>query len=137
MSKALYLGFLLAVLVAAAPLSAHHPQASLGTVDLPLPVMAGGVQLDPGTYEIRLTGTHLEPLPGQSHDAGQEVEFVAKGIVVARDFAEVIPTGDVAVGTSGGRTPRPRVERLRGDEFVRVSINQNGERYLIHLAQVH
>jgi hypothetical protein len=58
---------------------------------------------------------------------------VQKGAVVARYAAEVIPS-EQAVGTSGGSTARLQVERLKGDEFVRLSTNRNGERYLIHLA---
>jgi hypothetical protein len=96
--------------------------------------MAGGTMLQPGTYEIRDTGEHLSPLPGQSADAMTWVEFVANGKVVARDGAELTDSSSQAVGTSGRTTAsRPRVERLKGDEFLRISTTTNGERYLIHL----
>ena len=90
-----------------------------------------------GTYEIRLTGEHLKPLPGQSEDAGQVVEFVKDGMVVARDAAEVLPGAAKPVGTIGGSAPRARVERLKGDEFLRISVNRDAERYLIHLPLAH
>jgi hypothetical protein len=118
---------------ASSALSAHHGPASLGMVTLAQPVMAGGVTLQPGTYEVRLTGKHATPLPGQSEEAVQVIEFVQNGTVVATDAAEVVPADAAGVGTTGRSSARLRVERLRGDEFVRLSTSRNGERYLIHL----
>jgi hypothetical protein len=115
---------------------AHHSSATLGTVRIMQPVRAGDTLLQPGTYELRVTGEHLMPLPGQSEDAGQYVEFVAKGNVVARVGAEVMTAEAVAVGTSGtndSSISRPRVELLKGGDFLRVSASRGGERYLIHL----
>jgi hypothetical protein len=126
------IGIGLVCLLAAGPVFAHHTRAALGTVDITQPVMAGGKMLSPGTYEIRDTGEHPTPLPGQSEDAQAYIEFIKDGSVMARDVAEVMSDHPRPVGTSGG-TSRPRVERLRGDEFLRVSTFHNGGRYLIHL----
>ena len=112
------------------PTSADTAQ-SLGTVTIAQPVLAGGVRLEPGTYEVRLTSESLPPLPGQSPGAERRVEFVANGAVVARDAAVVYEPE--AVGTSGGGDGRARVQELRGGEFVRVSATRDGTRYLIHL----
>ena len=112
---------------------AHHGPAALGTVRLTQPVMVGGTVLQPGTYEVRDTGEHTMPLPGQSEDAQTRIEFVKSGSVVARDVAEVMTPEGGAVGTSGG-TGRLKVETLRGGDFIRVSTTRNGERLLIHLA---
>ena len=80
---------------------------------------------------MRLTGEHVDPLPGQSVDAEQVVEFVANGTRggqrCRRDYAG--PTR--AVGTSGGASSQARVERLKADDFVRVSMNREGERFLV------
>jgi hypothetical protein len=127
-TAALALGTLLV-----SPLYAHHPPSVLGTVRLSQPVMAGGTMLQPGTYEVRLTGEHVMPLPGQSEDAAQRVEFVANGNVAARDAAEVITAESAPVGTSGGSPTRARVELLKGGDFMRVSLTRGGERFLIHL----
>ena len=82
--------------------------------------MAGGTTLQPGTYEIRLTGEHLTPLPGQSEDAEHVVEFVEDGMVVARDVAEVTAgRRQRRSAPAEERAPRARVERLKGDEFLR------------------
>jgi hypothetical protein len=113
---------------------AHHAPGSLGTVRITEAVMAGGTTLQPGTYEMRDTGEHLSPLPGQSPDAMVWVEFVSNGKVVARDGAELMAS-ERPVGTSGGASSasRPRVDRLKDHEFVRISTYRDGSRYLIHL----
>jgi hypothetical protein len=125
-------GFALAGVLATGSAFAHHASATLGTVTLTQPVMAGGTTLLPGTYELRDTGEHPTPLPGQAAESQSYVEFMSNGTVAAREIAEVMPGAPTAVGTSGGAS-RARVERLRGDEFLRVSVHHNGERYLIHL----
>ena len=131
----LTVGVALAAVLAAGPAFAHHAAAMLGTVTITQPVMADGKMLAPGTYEIRDTGEHVAP--GQSGDAQAYVEIISNGTVVAREIAEVMPAAPRAVGTSGatgGRaSTRLRVETLRGNEFVRISANHGGERYLIHL----
>jgi hypothetical protein len=132
MTKEITVGLALVGVLAAGPAFAHHGPASLGTVRITEPVMAGGTLLQPGTYEVRDTGEHVKPLPGQSADAQTWVEFVMNGKVMARDVAEMMPGAARAVGTSG-RSGGLRVERLKGDEFVRVSTWYGGERYLIHL----
>lgn len=123
----------LGCLLAAGPALAHHGPSALGTARITQPVLAGGQILQPGTYEVRLTGEHAKPLPGQSEEAEQVVEFVSGGRVVARDVAEVMPGLAEAVGTSGGAAGSARVERLKADDFLRVSMNREGERYLIYL----
>ena len=123
----------LGCLLAVAPTLAHHGPSVLGVVRITQPVMAGGQILEPGTYEMRLTGEHVDPLPGQSADAEQMVEFVKDGRVMARDVAEVMPGATTAVGTSGSASSQARIERLKADDFIRVSIHRGGERYLVYL----
>lgn len=129
------IGVALGIVLLAAGAAAQTPPAaapaadSLGTVTISQPVLAGGVRLEPGTYEVRLTPETLAPLPGQTPGAERRVEFVANGAVVARDAAVVHEPE--AVGTSG--TASLRVQLLKGGEFVRVSATREGRRYLIHL----
>ena len=125
------------VALGAGPALAHHAASMLGTVRITQSVMAGGKMLQPGTYEIRDTGEHVTPLPGQSADAQTYVEFVANGIVMARDVAELMQDQPGPVGTSGGTSSRPRVEMLKGGDFVRVSMSRGAERLLIHLPVAH
>jgi len=121
-------------MLAATLASAHHAPASLGTVRIAEPMMAGGAPLKPGVYEIRDTGEHRTALPGQSPESMVWVEFIADGKVVARDGAEILSAADQPAGTTGGAsTSRPRVERLKDNEFVRISTYRDGSRYLIYL----
>lgn len=123
--------------VPAVPAFAHHGAAgSLGTVRITSPVMAGGMRLEPGVYEVRDTGQHTLPRPGQGAEAQARIEFVRNGMVVATDTAEVMESGSSAVGTSGGTSggaSRLRFEALKGGDFMRISGTRNGERFLIHL----
>ncbi len=112
---------------------AAAPSTPLATVTISQAVLAGGAALAPGTYQIRLTGDALTPLPGQSADAERRVEFVSKGMVVAREVATVYEPEAGAVGTSGAAQGAVRVQLLKGGDFVRVSVVRNGTRYLIHL----
>ena len=132
MNRMITAGVALAVMLVAGPVLAHHAASSLGTVRITQPVMAGGTTLQPGTYEIRLTGEHMKPLAGQSEDAVQQVEFIANGTVAAKYAAEVLTGDDVPVGTSGGTT-RGRFDLLKGGDFARVSMSRGGEKFLIHL----
>jgi hypothetical protein len=133
----LSVGLVLAGVLASGSAFAHHAAATLGTVTIAQPVMAGGTMLQPGTYELRDTGEHGKPLPGQSAEAQAWIEFLSNGTVVARDLAEVMSGGAEAVGTSGvtsgGTSSRVRAQLLRGGDYMRVSVTRGGERYLIHL----
>jgi len=75
MTRATTVGLALGCVLIAVPALAHHPPSILATV--------------------RITQ------PGQSEDAGQRVEMVSEGRVVARDVAEVMPAPPRPVGTSG------------------------------------
>jgi len=82
-----------------------------------------------------LTDQRPTPAPGQPWEARQWVEFVANGKVVARDIAEVVRDDDLpAVGASSIPVSiGTRVEMFNGDEFLRVSVKSDGERYLVYL----
>jgi hypothetical protein len=114
------------------------PADILATVRVPQPVLANGRTLPAGTYDVRLTNERPTPLVGQSPDARRWVEFVAGGVVVAREAAEVLRDDDrPAVGASS-RPPRAgtRVDRLEGGDFLRVSVKRGGEQFLIYLPVV-
>ena len=135
MTKTRVLAFAIGCTMAAAPVLAHHGPSSLGTVRFTQPVQAGGTTLQPGTYEVRLTGEHLTPLPGQSEDADQRVEILSNGQVVAKDVATVVPVSTAAVvGTGGTASVVGVVQMLKGGEFLRVSFNKGNERFLLHFA---
>jgi len=141
------LSVLLTLALAGAPIQAGQsaqgsasPSAAsaadvLGTVRITQSVLANGKPLPPGSYQIRLTHEGLPPNPGQSAEAERYVELVANGTVVAREVAIVMTDeSPSAIGTSSASSGvgKPRVEMLKGGEFLRVSVRRGNERYLIH-----
>src|SRR5262245_16650637 len=78
--------------------SAGKPESDpsrLATVRITTAVLANGASLSPGTYDVRLTQERPAPGPGQTREARQWVEFVAKGKVVGREVAEVLRDNDL------------------------------------------
>ena len=128
------------------PVAAQQPAASvdvpegrveLGTIDLPRSVRADGEPLSAGRYEIRLTAeTAAPPAVGALDVLERWVEFRQDGEVRGREVATLVPQseiGDVA-NSAPPAAGAPRVEPLRGNEYLRVWINHGGTHYLIHLA---
>lgn len=128
----------LAAAVLAAPVAAHHETAgkshAIATVTLTEPVKADGKALAAGTYEVWLLDERPN-LTGAPSNAQRVVELHQNGKMMAREVAEVFGAGERPVGTSGttGRMGKATVQKLRGGEFLRISITDAGARYLIHL----
>ena len=109
-----------------------HPVMT--TVNITQPVMAGGHTLSPGSYELVVTDESPADPSGQPHEAQRWVEFVRDGMVVAREIAEVFPHPETPVGTSSASgAPRAVVQKLKADDFLRVSVNAANARYLVYL----
>lgn len=108
---------------------------SLGSITLNQRVMADGKPLAAGTYQVRLTGDSPKPGPGQSMDGTRYVEFVRGGKVLGRELATIVLASEI---DSIAESRRPaagnsRVERLKGDDYVRVWINRGGTNYIINM----
>ena len=118
---------------------AHHTEPGkthpvVASVRITDAVLASNTPLPSGTYELVVTDERPASPSGQPNETQRWVEFVANGAIVAREVAEVFPAAERPVGTSSASTaPRAVVQRLKGDEFVRVSVNDAAARYLIHL----
>jgi hypothetical protein len=109
-------------------------QTNLGTVRLPRAVSADGKPLAAGSYMLRLTGEQATPVVGQTPD--HWVEFVQGGQVRGRELASMVAAdaiGEVAEGKPPA-SGRPRVEMLKGNDYLRIWVNRSGTHYLIHLA---
>jgi hypothetical protein len=113
-------------------LSAQEPPAGRPTVRILQPVTANGRPLAPGTYEIRLTADRPALPSGAPSGTQRWVELVAGETVVAREIAEVAVPDPSAQPPSGPRT-RAVAQLLKEGDFVRVSVWEGGERYLIYL----
>jgi hypothetical protein len=129
----------LATVALATPVVAHHETPgkshAVATVTITEPVKADGKPLAPGTYEVWILDDQPN-LTGASSTAQRVVELHQNGKMVAREVAEVFGAGERPVGTSGstgGKMQKAAVQKLRGGEFLRVSINDATGRYLIHL----
>ncbi|MEO5820615.1 MAG: hypothetical protein ABIT71_08920 [Vicinamibacteraceae bacterium] len=111
-------------------------ELALGTVRVPKGLKADGKELPAGTYRVRLTPEEAAgKAPGATASYERYVEFVQGTAVKGREVVSIVPSADIGkVAKAKGPAPgAARVERLRGDDYVRVWINRGGNHYLIHL----
>lgn len=109
---------------------------ALGRVRVPAAVSVDGRRLEPGTYTLRLTGEVAQPpAVGQVEKLERWVEFLQGSTVKGRAVASIVPGAaikEVAEGTPPA-PGKPRVERLKEDQYLRIWINKSGDHVLLHL----
>jgi len=121
---------------ASANVSVPTGQVELGSIALPRSVMANGQTLASGTYDVRVTAESASPeAAGQLPVLERWVEFRQGDEVRGRELVSIVPQSEIA---DVAKTPPPpsgasRVELLRGDDYLRVWVNQNDTHYFIHL----
>lgn len=111
-------------------------EAALGSVRIGRRVMADGKPLAAGTYQVRLTAQTAQPSArGASASLERWVEFVQGGQVKGREVVSIVPRDEIkqVAKTNPPASGSARVELLKGNEYLRVWINQSGVHYLIHL----
>ncbi len=96
-------------------------------------VLAGGKPLPPGTYEVIVTDERPASESGVPVENQRWIEFVQNRRVIAREIAEMFTAPERPVGTSGSGGASAVVQRLRGDEYLRINVTDDGVRYLVHL----
>ena len=110
-------------------------ELALGSVRVPKGVKADGKELPAGTYKVRLTPEEAKgKATGATAAYERYVEFVQGTEVKGREVVSIVPNADISK-VAKGKGPAPgasRVEKLRGDDYVRVWINRGGNHYLIH-----
>jgi hypothetical protein len=111
------------------------PPTVLGAVRLSQAVMANGQPLAAGTYQVRLTTDTPAAVIGESPNGERWVEFTKGGVAAGREVATVISAGDIGSVAKGPRPAAgaPRVELLKGGEYVRVWIVRGANNYLVNL----
>ena len=111
-------------------------ELALGTVKVPKGVKADGKELPAGLYKVRLTAQQAESkATGATAAYERYVEFVQGTVVKGREVVSIVPSADVSK-VAKDKAPAPgttRVQKLKGDDYVRVWINRGGNHYLIHL----
>ena len=120
----------------AGPAKTASGAMSLGSVRLTRAVKANGQPLAAGSYTVRLTEEQARPdAKGQNPSLERWVEFLQGSQVKGREVVTIVPEGDIAQVSDGKRVPKgsARVEMLKGNDYVRVWINRDGNNYLIHL----
>jgi hypothetical protein len=111
--------------------------AVLGTVHLPRAAKADGKPLPAGVYQVRLTTEEAKPnAVGTSEKLERWVEFVQKGQVKGREVVSIVPKSEIKLVEKDAPPPvgGSKVQMLKGNEYMRVWINNQGNHYLIHLA---
>jgi hypothetical protein len=126
-----------ALAMIAVGVQAQGSAQSLGTVRIPAGVTANGQALPAGSYSVRLSSDPVSPVVGQSPESAKWVEFLQAGQVKGRELATVVAPADVkAVAKAASPAAgRPVVQLLKGTDYVRISVNQGGTLYLVHLAR--
>ena len=123
------------------PNTAETPMAptgdlTLGSVRLPRAVTADGKPLPAGSYQVRLTGQEAKPeAVGTTEALARWAEFVQGGTVKGREVVNIVPQAEIKMVVKDA-PPAPgssKVQVLRGNEYLRVWINNKGNHYLIHL----
>lgn len=120
---------------AAAP-SAPTGELMLGTVNLTKATTADGKPLPAGIYQVRLTAQEAKPdAKGASENIERWVEFVQKGTVKGREVVSIVPQSevkDVVKDTPPSAGGAPKVQMLKGNDYMRVWFNKGGNHYLIY-----
>jgi len=118
------------------PLAAQDKAKSLGSVNVIRKVVANGQPLAAGTYTLRLLPEDLSKVVGQTPAESRWVEFVKGGKVVGKEVATVLTGPEAKTVTKGGApaSGSSKTEMLKGNDYVRIWVNQGGTQYLVHLA---
>ena len=116
-------------------LGAQSGQA-LGSVRVIQKVMANGQPLAAGTYTLRLLPDQVNPVVGQTAAESQWVEFVSGGKVVGKEVATILsgPEAKKVTKGSGPAAGESKTQLLKGNDYIRIWVNQGGKHYLVHLA---
>ena len=122
---------------ASAPMLAQGEATLASSVRIPQGVTANGEALPAGTYTLRLSSEPVAPVVGQGADSARWVEFVENGEVRGKELATVVAPPDVKAVAK--RTPPAEgnelVQVLRGNEYLRIWVNEGGTQYLVHLVR--
>ena len=108
----------------------------LGTVHLTKATTADGKPLPAGVYQVKLTAQEAKPdAKGASENIERWVEFSQKGAVKGREVVSIVPQNEVKNVVKDTPPPAngaPKVQLLKGNDYMRVWFNKGGNHYLIY-----
>jgi hypothetical protein len=108
----------------------------LGTVHLTKATTADGKPLAAGVYQVKLTAQEAKPdAKGASENIERWVEFLQKGAVKGREVVSIVPQNEVKNVVKDTPPPAngtPKVQTLKGNDYMRVWFNKGGNHYLIY-----
>ena len=108
----------------------------LGTVHLAKATTADGKPLPAGVYQVKLTAQEAKPdAKGASENIERWVEFSQKGAVKGREVVSIVPQNEVKNVVKDAPPPAngaPKVQLLKGNDYMRVWFNKGGNHYLIY-----
>src|SRR4029078_809742 len=112
-------------------------ELGLGTVHLTKATTADGKPLPAGVYQVKLTAQEAKPdAKGASENIERWVEFVQKGTVKGREVVSIVPQNEVknvVKDAPPAANGAPKVQMLKGNDYLRVWFNKGGNNYLIYL----
>src|SRR5687767_4409798 len=119
----------------AAPPSAPQGEVVLGSVRIPRGVMADGKPLPAGSYQVKVTAQEAKPeAVGTTEPLERWAEFLQRGAAKGREVVIIVPQSEIkmVVKDTPPRPGAPRVQLLRGNDYLRVWFNKDGNHYLIY-----
>jgi hypothetical protein len=120
--------------VAASP-AAPQGEILLGTARIPRGVMADGKPLPAGSYQVKVTAQEAKPeAVGTTEPLERWAEFLQRGAAKGREVVIIVPQSEIkmVVKDAPPRPGAPRIQLLRGNEYLRVWFNKDGNHYLIY-----
>jgi hypothetical protein len=111
-------------------------EVPLGTFRLPKSVTADGKPLAAGTYTVRVTAQEARPdAVGTTEMLERWVELVQGKTVKGREVVTIVPQAEIQMVVKdppprAGATPK--VQTLKGNDYLRVWFNKGGHHYLIY-----
>jgi hypothetical protein len=120
----------------AATPAAPTGEVALGSFRLPKAVTADGKSLGAGTYTAKVTAQEAKPdAVGTTEPLERWVELSRGKTVAGREVIVIVPESEIkmvvkdAPPRAGGA---PKVQTLRGNDYLRVWFNRGGHHYLIY-----
>lgn len=111
-------------------------EVALGNFRLPKSVTADGKSLPAGTYTAKVTAQEAKPdAVGTTEPLERWVELSSGKAVKGREVVVIVPETEIkmvvkdAPPRAGGA---PKVQTLKGNDYLRVWFNRGGHHYLIY-----